>query len=284
MRLRAVIIALGIVCAATSGAADLKDMFNRAKEKAVETLKKESSVPATPAVQPTQEAASGQSVGNAQPASAAESAVSQAPAASQQTSAAAGKQASPNADELWPNLAVDEAVVKQQQVLFGQRCKERFGNRPDIDCGCMSERYPHARLQVLTDALRQWDRRQRIACQSSPGSCDAPDRRAFLWLMEAKTQKNYPTLEGEPLPRPRGGRAGTDLETVFSYATTKLDVQCRNYDWMGADAEERCLQNVRSGSLKLRPGTSTKGYCACVRQSTAAQMSESEALSKCGQN
>jgi hypothetical protein len=102
--------------------------------------------------------------------------------------------------------------------------------------------------------------------------------------MEAKTQKNYPTNEGQPTPKPRGDGTNTHIENVFNLATMKLDTQCRNYGAIGADAEKRCLQNVQSGLMKLRPGTSTKAYCGCVKERIGAQMSESDALVTCQQN
>src|SRR5262245_38689161 len=100
MRLKAIIVALAIGCVTTVGAADLKDMFNRAKEKAVETLKKETNVPDSPAAQPAQESESLPSV-SLQPAS-----------SGKQVSNATGKPSAANKDELWPNLAVDDGVVK----------------------------------------------------------------------------------------------------------------------------------------------------------------------------
>lgn len=271
MRLRVSIVAVGFACAATVGAADLKDMFNKAKEKAAEVIKKEANLPEPPAAPPDQEGGVVQAT-QSQPAS-----------APQQAANAAGKQPTSKQEEVWPNLAVDETIVKQQQAQFGERCRKQYGDRPDIDCNCMTERYPQARLQVLSDDIRRMDQRQRLVCEGGLESCDAPDRRAFLWLMEAKTQKNYPTSAGRPTPVPRGDGTNTGIDSVFNLATMKLDVQCRNYGAIGADAEQRCLQNVQTGLIKLQPGTSTKAYCGCVKERITGQMSESDALFKCQQ-
>ncbi|HEU4780949.1 MAG TPA: hypothetical protein VFS58_13785 [Steroidobacteraceae bacterium] len=190
--------------------------------------------------------------------------------------------ASADGEGLWPNLAVDAAVVKQQSESIGKQCSERFQSRPDIDCSCFVSKYPEVRLQILSEWLRRWDVAQRAACVGFGGACDAPARVGFQWLLLAKTQKNLPTMEGAPKGGVRGlGIAGMTPEYMFEQVSLKIANVCRNYDYLGTEAEQRCLHNVKSGLLPVKPGKSTKAYCACVKQKIGEQEGEAESLTKC---
>lgn len=199
--------------------------------------------------------------------------------------AIAAETASADEKGLWPNLAVDAAVVKQQSEYIGKQCHEKFQSRPDIDCGCFVSKYPEVRLQILSEMLRRWDVTQRAACDGFGDACDAPARVGFQWLLQAKTQKNFPTTEGAPKEGVRGlGRAGMTPESMFEQLSLKVGNVCRNYDHIGTEAEKRCLQNVKSGLLPVKPGTSTKAYCACVKQKIGEREGESQAMIQCQNN
>ena len=186
---------------------------------------------------------------------------------------------------LWPNLAIDAAVVKQQSESIGKQCQEKYQGRPDVDCGCFASKYPEVRLQVLSEWMHRWDAHQRAACDGFGDACDAPARVGFQWLLQEKTQKNFPTTDGAPKGGVRGlGNPGMTPQTMFDQVSLKIGNVCRNYDYIGTEAEQRCLQNVKSGLLPLKPGTSTKAYCACVKQKIGEQEGESQAMIKCQNN
>lgn len=184
----------------------------------------------------------------------------------------------------WPNIAVDESIVREQAQKFGAHCRQQYQSRPDIDCNCFAEKYPQARLEVLSDTIYYWDASQRASCGNFGDACDTAERNIFRWFLEAKTQKNYPTKEGLPLAKRVRGPAGSTLEQMFTDVTLKVGDRCANLGHIGAEAEKRCLQNVRSGLLKLKPGQSTIAYCGCVKQKIGESQSESDSLIQCGRN
>ena len=107
----------------------------------------------------------------------------------------------------------------------------------------------------------------------------------FQWLLQSKTQVNFPTTEGAPKGGVRGlGNPGMTPEFMFEQVSLKIGNVCRNNDYIGGEAENRCLQNAKSGLLPLKPGTSTKAYCACVKQKIGEQEGESQAMIKCQNN
>jgi hypothetical protein len=71
---------------------------------------------------------------------------------------------------------------------------------------------------------------------------------------------------------------------MFTDVTLKVGGHCANLGYIGGEAEKRCLQNVSTGLIKLKPGQSTVAYCGCVRQKIGENRSESDSLIQCGKN
>jgi len=284
--------AVALMCTgAQTQASGLKDFLKGVKDKAVETVQQQvpnkAEQPAAEEVVSAEAAQAVEAVKQAQPAqpvqqqaapvATSKSSSGKAPAPSSKPAAEAPVPADTG---LWPNLAVDPAIVKQQQKAYGDDCRQRLGDRPDINCQCFEDKYPQERLLILSEDLRKIDDYQKTVCKDGLEGCDEPGRFLFLWLSEAKTQKNYPTSEGKPNIRGGGGIHNTE-SLLWLRITQKYDTQCRNYDYIANQGEQRCLANVKSNLISLKPGTSTKAYCGCVKQKLLEQEGESQAMIAC---
>ncbi|HEV7715001.1 MAG TPA: hypothetical protein VGO53_05380 [Steroidobacteraceae bacterium] len=277
---KSLVLALSVcLCALPAAAGGLKDLLKAAKQKAGEVVQGEVADKSAPSKEvPTPDQAAVPELASTPSASAAAQGKTSVPSQPSSKPAAQTGVAGKKEKALWPNIAIDADVVKKQQLAYGKECRERHSDDPTIDCGCMESRYPEARLQTLSEDTRDAEKRMGFVCKSGAAGCEEPDAVMFRWITEPKTQKNYPTVEGLT-QRPRFFTYHVAQSNMFESVTLQVGEQCRNTQYIGAQAEQQCLQHVKSGLTPLKPGTSTKAYCACVGEKYAAR--EANAESQC---
>ena len=187
-----------------------------------------------------------------------------------------------SANGLWPNLAVDPAVVKAQQKEFGEQCRVKVGESRHYNCGCFEEKFPEARLAFVSEEMRRAQNQLKYGCPDGIDDCDSPAKDVWLWMSDPKTQKNWPTHEGEPAKKPRGAGPVSDKGMAFNLITTRVSKMCPGADPIyAARKEQECLGHTKSGMISLSPGTSSKAYCACYKDKLIEGTGESDAMISC---
>ncbi|MGJ5815948.1 hypothetical protein [Paludibaculum fermentans] len=190
--------------------------------------------------------------------------------------------------ELWPNIAVDEEVVNKQKEVLRQDCLARKNSGSTaLDCDCIIKQFPDFRLKELSRHIRDAEIDQKYGCERDPENCGVY-RAQFEWITSREAQINFPTAADRPKPSPgpRKFQPPSKFDRhVLTLVYLALAKTCTDGTALGAQAEKNCQEYAASGMLNslLKPGQSTKAYCACVKESVGAGSGESEALTKCRQ-
>lgn len=149
---------------------------------------------------------------------------------------------------LLPNLAVDEALVAVTQQAFFEDCESQGLLSRGLNCRCVADRYPVARLQKLSDQLRFLQRTN----QTAPlGILSTP-----------RAQMDYDTKNGTSSDV-EGGAASSGpevLKTVFNHYYNRVGSQCKDGSVLARQQETDCLTQ---SSLTLNPGVALADFCAC---------------------
>lgn len=197
------VISFSLLGATSTNAVDLKDLLETVKDKAAESVKQDVKAHAPALAEPLE-------------------------AVPVQDKPQANKG---NPDEaLWPNMAVDAGVVKQQQMQYEKECRDTYNNRPNVDCACMANAFADERLRQLSQRIREADRRQRIPDGGKRKGEQESSRALFRWLTDPKTQINFPTNVGMPERLPAGFSLPTTARHLNPTITMYVSERCRNHN------------------------------------------------------
>ena len=156
-----------------------------------------------------------------------------------------------------PEVAVDDAIVAQQQEEVRKACVEDNSSIPKgVDCNCLASNYPEFRKRKQQEGLAALKARRDATCAlgTAAGEC-AQLTESLAKISDREFEIHWFPGQRPPNPRRPDKTAKLDLGVIY----LDLAAKCKDGAALAKRVETECL-----ASNGAPAGKSKETYCSCL--------------------